>query len=390
MIRIIENDSDCDFIVRKGADEVATDYRLELARGLRPIRDLRAKMLGQVFDLAKSWRNEPKRKEHTYSVLILINPELAGGSIADEWTAFYHSVEQKYRNWLELLVWQDGALERITPFANDYILGESQEISRGKDYEIPRLPFDEIAELIKEQFKPQRGRLPQPDFYHTVATILLKNYFKQGNYLKKKELQVESGCSYPTLERALKKIDPWIERDSSRSVRLQSFPGELWWRLLSNTLTARHTVTYQDVSGQPRSIEGLIKKFQQLGTTDIAIGGVPAALHHYPKLDIVGSPRLDLIIHLPPTRGNNHRLPHNTEQLVYQIDPGLEETLDPTAPTRLAIHYLRRMHNNFSIDASEHLLADPVECLYDLHDARLAPQAEQLLNHLKRLNSTKP
>jgi len=341
------------------------EWWIEFKTGTRSTRDLRAQMISLVMNLHQSTEETSKK----CAVLIIINPEMTETSIKEEWFLFHELIDSQYQDHLKLLIWLDGEIDIVASSGNE------------------DLPLEAIRGLITEESKPKQGRLPQADFNHTVTTLLIKNFFEKNHFLKSKDLQHEAKCSYPTLQRILKKVDPWLERDSSRSLRLKSFPDDLWWKLLSNAPSARHTVTFQDVSGQPRSIEGLIKRFQKLKNTDVAIGGVTAALHYLPKLDIVGSPRLDLTVHVNSIL-HHPRQTFSALRIASQIDPGLEETSDPTAPVRLAIHYLRRNNSDFIKDESSGCwLADPVECLYDLHDARLTPQAEQLLNHLKQQRS---
>ncbi len=355
-----------DHLLKNGGKE----WWIEFTTGTRSTRDLRARMLS----LAMNLHHSTEEMFNKYAVLIIINPEMTKRSIEEEWLLFLSVIDGKYRDHLKLLIWLDGEINNVA----------SYEPSYGNE----ELPLKDIRALITKEFKPKRGCLPQADFYHIITTLLIKNFFEGNSYLKNKDLQDEAQCSYPTLQRILRKLDTWLERDSSRSLRLKQFPEDIWWKLLSNAPVARHTVRFQDVSGQPRSIESLIKQFQKREIQDVAIGGVTAAVFHYPMLDIVGSPRLDLIVHVAPTnrRPKNHAI--SAEKLASIIDPGLEETNDPTTPVRLAIHYLRRKNSDFVKDESNgYWLADPMECLYDLHDARLTPQAEQLLNHLKQQRS---
>lgn len=297
-----------------------------------------------------------------------------------------HSVEGELRPFLALTTWQDGKFKQTALGMSSH----SQNPNRVGSSIAAIIPEKIITDHIKEQFKPLRGRLPQSDFRHTVATLLIKNYFAENAYFTSKSLQLEAGCSYPTLQRVFQTLDPWLERESSRSVRLRSFPKDLWWKLLSNAPSARHSTYYEDVSGQPRSIDSLLKRFRGMKEDKIAIGGVTAALHHNPKLDIVGSPRLDLVIHASPWEDTPNLSVISPDELAIRIDPGLAETNHPTAPIRLAIHYLRRASNDFSNDPKNgNLIADPIECLYDLHEARLSPQAEELLSFLNHNRSQK-
>ena len=157
-------------------------------------------------------------------------------------------------------------------------------------------------------------------------------------------------------------------------MELKSFPRGEWARLLAVSDQVRSTACFVDTSGQPRSLERLMRQLQELKRADIAVGGVYGAKHYHPELDLVGSPRLDLTMHCP----------HEMRDLsfVKRLDPGLETIEGPGKPARLVVHVLRRKESFFKRGADGSLLADPVECLLDLHEARLEPQALEFLNML--------
>jgi hypothetical protein len=51
----------------------------------------------------------------------------------------------------------------------------------------------------------------------------------------------------------------------------------------------------------------------------------------------------------------------------------------------LVLHFVRRRETFFELGSDGVNWADPVECLLDLHEAHLEPQALELLNHLKSI-----
>ena len=105
---------------------------------------------------------------------------------------------------------------------------------------------------------------------------------------------------------------------------------------------------------------------------NIAVGGVFGAKHYHPSLDLVGSPRLDLTIHSTGSRADLG--------FVERLDPALRKVEDPSEPANLVIHFLRRHDSLFDKGSDGLNWADPVECLLDLHEARLEPQALEFLN----------
>ena len=217
--------------------------------------------------------------------------------------------------------------------------------------------------------------LPRPQLQSEVVRVLVHQWLARSGPLTSAWLAETVGCSYRTVAAAIASLGPAITRTRDRSVELGYFPPEAWRDLVATARTARSTVLYVDRSGQPRSTEYLAQKVQQLMRADVAVGGVIGALKYCPSLDIVGAPRLDVCVLAPSA---------SVEPLpLEQLDPGLVENADSHAPARLAIHYLRRRTSFFHDDGNGARWADPVECLMDLHEARLDAQSQQLLEHLQ-------
>ena len=102
---------------------------------------------------------------------------------------------------------------------------------------------------------------------------------------------------------------------------------------------------------------------------------MPGAKHHYPNLDLVGTPRLDLSLHSPGKRMNLDFLEN--------LDPALKRVEDPRAPANVVVHAVHQADAQFSPRAGGLAWADPLECLFDLYDARLEMQATQFLEALQ-------
>ncbi len=114
----------------------------------------------------------------------------------------------------------------------------------------------------------------------------------------------------------------------------------------------------------------------QCAPNDLAIGGVLGARHHDRTLDLAGTPRLDLSQHCP------HR--HLDLRFVRELDPALERVADPLAPATVVVHAVRHADPLFTPRKGGLQWADPVECLLDLHEARLDALAPQFLEALQR------
>ena len=69
------------------------------------------------------------------------------------------------------------------------------------------------------------------------------------------------------------------------------------------------------------------------------------------------------------------------------LDPALKPVTDPLQPATLVIHAVRHADPLFAPREGGLAWSDPVECLLDLHEAKLDMQAGQFSDYLK---STRP
>ena len=115
--------------------------------------------------------------------------------------------------------------------------------------------------------------------------------------LTSKELSAQTGFSYPTISNALQELEPFLVRHSDRPVQLRAFPKDAWFRLIAQAENVRSTMAFADPSMRPRSPEVLLQRLGELKRSDIAVGGVLGARHYLPGLDLVGTQRLDLVVH---------------------------------------------------------------------------------------------
>lgn len=218
--------------------------------------------------------------------------------------------------------------------------------------------------------------LPKPNKQDEVFLLILQRWLAGNERLSSRWIEDAVGCTYRTVASAIKRLGNAIQRHSDRSISVRYFPEREWAQFLSRSDRTRSTMYYADGSGQPRSPESLLRRFQGLMREDIAVGGVIGAKRHYPDLDLIGTPRLDLCIHCPG--------PSVNLDFVQTLDPALELTSDGSRPARLVIHIVRRHDNFFERDEFGLLLADPVECALGLFDAHLDLQGRAFLEFLIR------
>ncbi len=128
-------------------------------------------------------------------------------------------------------------------------------------------------------------------------------------------------------------------------------------------------------TGQPRSVSSLVERLQELHPRGVAIGGVLGARHFHAELDLMGLPRLDVSVHCPERQAD--------VAFVKRLDPALDATSDPAEPARLVVHFVRHRKPLFEPDAAGLPWADPVECLLDLQEAQLEPQAAEFVRAMR-------
>lgn len=322
------------------------------------LRDLRGLTLA-IIDVAHLTARNSKK----YGVVILEAPLIGDERVKQEWQKFIEILNAELGSHLSLIV------RRFDKAS--FVLGR----------ELHKNDIGIIEEAVSKALLIHVGpesRKRRVDSFFEIFKVLAVNLYRKKGSLTLKELGEQTGFSYPTVARALDQLKPWLIRHSDRQVELRSIPAEVWTKLVLSSDTTRASLRYTDRSGRPRSAEALLEKLHSLNRSNIAVGGVPGAKHYYPGLDIVGIPRLDLIIHSP---GKDE-----ISTIARQLDPALE-LAERGEPARVVFHVLSRPESFFSTENNDMNWADEVECLLDLHDARLESQAVDLQYYL--MNQTK-
>ncbi len=212
--------------------------------------------------------------------------------------------------------------------------------------------------------------------FFTVLHVLLLRWLHHQGPIQISALGQAAGISQPTIRKALKRLHGNIERDSRRRVELVSFPQREWLEMTVMAKRIRESLYFQDGSGRPRSSEQLWSRLRRRAPAGAAIGGVLAARHWDPQLDLEGTPRLDLYLHSPG--------PAPSVAFMTQVDPALKRTDDPHASIAVAVHRIRRDNAFFASSRSNRLgWADPVDTLLDLDELRLHDQCSDLIRRLR-------
>ncbi|MBK8038851.1 MAG: hypothetical protein IPK22_17220 [Verrucomicrobiaceae bacterium] len=266
-------------------------------------------------------------------------------------------------------VFREDILERLTicHLFDDGIVG------------FPNPPPTRMVEFIIKTVERERGHVTSQrpirsaEAIFDILRVLLIHWIRRSGPLKANDFGRETGFSYPTLAAALNELEPHLKRHSDRRFELRSFPRDAWFRLVAKTDKVRHRQAYVDRSGRPRPIEALLGRLRELKREDIAVGGVLGARHYLPGLDLIGTPRLDLVLHSPGKGAST--------EFLRKLDPALKPAERGELP-QVVVHTLFRPLSYFT-PGDGLPWADEVECLLDLHDMRLEQQALEFLDHLQ-------
>ncbi len=349
------------WLPRAGAgdlDYVSPDGRkaFEVKRGIRACRDLQAAALQVANWLAA----QPDRDRAT---LVLDHPAMSLPRIQGEWAATTALLRPVIAERLNLLVVESSGVWSASP---------GPELAKILE-DLKETGHDQPAHA--RQLHPGRQLGPK---HFEVIKLLLDRWLLREGPIRIQELAASVGCSYPTVQIPLKHslLQKWLRVASNRSVELKAFPVAAWRELRVRNGALFPALRFQDRSGDQPDPLGLVRRLKKQLPGNVALGGVLAARHWDPDLDLNGTPRLDLAVHAPD--GN----PDLT--FVRALDPALTLVDDPTASAALVVHPLYRAASRFAAGADRPLpLSSPIETALHLHDLGLDAQAIAIINRLR-------
>jgi hypothetical protein len=329
------------------ADAVLGDSIFVVLLEPRDLRRLRASLM----DVARVTAGNSKRR----GILLLVDPQISAPRLSDEWKGAQAVIRPEVFKRLAMVVSHEGK----PPQADGSLTPEER---------------DHIAAVVEhERGHAVRKIGGRSEAFFDILRPLLVAWFRRSGPLTSKELSEQTGFSYPTISNALRELEPYLVRYSDRRVELRAFPKDAWFRLVAQAENVRSTMAFADPSMRPRSPEVLLQRLRELNRTDIAVGGVLGARHYLPGLDLVGTPRLDLVVHNPRPGGSH--------ELLRKLDPALKPA-KRGEPARVFVHSLCRPVTFFQKGDDGMVWADEVECLLDLQEARLESQALEFLERL--------
>ena len=326
----------CDFASDDG--EVVLDFR----RAQGGTRDLHAATL----QLAMHTPPEVRR-----AVLLVAGARMSPQGIRDGWDAVRRVLAPEIAARLSLVALLGGQI--VTVPETDLFLRElGGRASRALDGNAPT---------------------PRADRSFEVLRVLLSRWLRRQGPITVKQLQAQTGLSYPSVSKAIAALEGAVERRRDRSVALCAFPSAGWNLLLASAVKVRQTLAFVDASGRGADPGRLLERVRRVCPERVAVAGVPAARHWHPGLDLHGAPRLDLSVHVQEG-------PMDTSFL-QSIDPALVAA-PRGAPPLLVLHAVHRADSLFAPGVGVPW-ADPVEALLDLHELRLIEQANELIHAMR-------
>ena len=329
------------------ADAVLDNSVFEVVSAPRDLRRFRS----AIVEIARVASADARR----HGILVLDEPQISDERICQEWDGIQNLFRPDILARISLVIHRNGAAGPV--------FGPLSGIEREN--------ITTVVENVR-QHSVRPVRRPSEAFFD-ILRILLIHWFRKAGPRTSKELSEHAGVSYPTMADALERLEPHLLRHSDRRVELRSFPRDAWLQLVAQSEKVRASQGYSDRSGRPRPIEVLRERLRELNRDDVAVAGVLGARHYLPSLDLAGTPRLDLIIH-----GKAFAEP---QSLLRKLDPALKP-VNRGESAHVVLHTLFRPASFFT-DANDGLRwADQVECLLDLHELRLEPQALAFLNRL--------
>lgn len=328
---------------------------LEFKMASATIRDLHA----GVFQIAKylSLRNRIQ-----LGCLVIARDRLSESRVADEWEQIRSVLKSDVASRLAIIAVGRDGLHVDPPDPRLLRLGQVL-------YQTFGIPGDQVSPL-KMQVR-RTGKLDE------VTKVLLGRWLRRQGPLRTGELAELVGCSAVTALAAVRLLSARraLNRVPNRPVELSGFPNDLWSELTARERNQPSGWRFVDASGQPNRVERLLTRISNRGVPGLAVGGVVAARHWCPDLDLNGTPRLDFVLHSPDGTADL--------DFIQRADPALKLVTSNNDAVLVVVHPLQRAVPLFESTPGGLPVADPVETVLHLEGLRLPVQAKQVLAHLR-------
>lgn len=331
---------------------------IEFKTGLQSARDLYSAFL----QLALYVQGDPNVEK---AVLVAALPRMRATRVQDEWERAGDVLRPELRKRLRLVAW-----------ASDQWLRLPESDRELKPIEAAaREAFPERADRTDA---PSRLSMWTPQRFE-VWKILLDAWLQDAPPMPIQAIAARAGCSVPTVNDALSRLDSIgeIVRSRSRAAALRSAPRASLRELLGSAELLRRTRRFVDASGRGTAPNALLKRLGKLAPGGIAIGGVVAARAYHHEFNLNGLPRLDVTV-----------LPTTGLAWVHALDPALKPAEKGSPAAVLVVHELARPELRSTRRHEAVPLADRAEVVLDLYDLGLTEQAEEFVRALREKSSS--
>ncbi len=325
---------------------------IEVIAGAQGVRELDATALR-----VSRWLIEGASRQ---GCIVLLGSQFSEGRLRKEWNTIRGLVRRDVSRRLALVV--EGFSEAVSP----------------------SFPWVQpIARLTRTRKSrpawPTVHRAAMSPTIFQILKLVVRHWLLKTGPLSCRRLQAESGATYPTVARALRKLEEFgeLERLPSRRVQLRAFPQKTWQEILSLASSLRRPLAFIDATGRKPDPVALLERLEAMKPRGVCLGGVQSARHWDRRFDLNGLPRLDVVAHAP----------HGSfdASFIQQLDSALSVSPSPSSEHVLVVHALPRAEALFEQDRAGRLpYADPVETLLDLYELRLTTQADELVARLSR------
>lgn len=228
--------------------------------------------------------------------------------------------------------------------------------------------------------------LDRPNYRYKVLRLLLGAYLEGDGSQMVKRLIEQIGASQTPIRQALADLKA-SGLCRSRSRGLEVVAEEIAMEMLARTSALPQTLRFLFERGaQIKSPATLLHRALQIlgpnapsGWDTLALSGTPVALSDVPSLDLLGTPRIDLVAHVPRTsKAFNTRV-------LRLLDDGLELEPSALAPAPVVVTLARaetRFVRRDMLDNAQ--CAMPMDVFLSLLDMRFREHALQYAAEIRR------
>lgn len=238
--------------------------------------------------------------------------------------------------------------------------------------------------------------MTEPKDYVVVTSTILAEWFKKKRSWTREHLITTTGLSPSVVDEQIKVFCSENDIDLSTPLSVEHFPKVTWGRLSQDWIKSAKRYIRREAARRAEDelqnqtkdpvvpgkwkdqMQQTISKLTSL--SGVAFGGTIAADRMDRFFNLMGTPRIDISVHIPDGREIDDVLSG------FLTEDDLVECPEGMFPI-VVIHAVRRASSLFDSDSEIGTMADPLEVLCGLNDLRLSEQLEELYYVLTRPNA---